>query len=121
MTVALAWSSGGLASATVEIRWFLWQGSRLLIVHGASPAIAKVVGMARAAVLSVATSVAPIMVIHGSTTAIATAYPMATSTSISAKIHANQRRMLRHSTAIATAFHQQQVPWQLGAIATAIL
>ena len=77
--------------------------------------------MARAAVLSVATSVAPIMTFHGRTTATATAYPMATSTPIAATIHGNQRRMLRHSTAVATAVLPQHVPWKYAAIATAIL
>ena len=68
--------------------------------------------MARTAVLSVATSVAAAMATHGSTTATATEHSMA--------IHGYQRRMPRHSTAIATAILPRQVPWQYAAIATVL-
>ena len=68
-----------LPQATVEIRGFPRQGPRLSIVHVASTASATVVTMARATVLSVATSVVRTMAAHGSTTATATAYSMATS------------------------------------------
>ena len=79
MTVALPWSSVGLATGYRGIRGFPLQGSPLSTVHGASTASAAVVTMARAAVLSVATSVVPTMATHGSTTTTVTAYSMATS------------------------------------------
>ena len=98
MTVHVRGLPWVLPRVTVEIRGFPRQGPRLSTVHGAPTAGATVVAMARAAVLSVATSVVPTMATHGSTTAAATAYSMLTSASIAAAINGNQRRMPRHST-----------------------
>ena len=83
-------------------------------VHGASTASATVVAMARAAVLSVATSMVPTMATDGSTTATATAYSMATSTSIAAAIHGNQRRMPRQSSTMGISQVEQVLRSEAG-------
>ena len=111
----------------MEIRGFPRQGPRLSIVHGASTASATVVAMARAVVLSVATSVVPTIwqpteilrqlprhipwppprqlprqstAINGECHGIRRQLPRQSS---HGKCHGNTRQLSRRSTAIATA------------------
>ena len=106
VTVALAWSSVALATGYHGNPRVSTASATAFQCTGASTASATVAAMRRAAAMSMATSVGPAMATHGRTTATATVYYMATSTSNTAAMHGNQRRMLQqfpHSTASAKA------------------